>query len=144
MSRKVKILGYASRNITTFYQNVRKSNPHTYSREQMKNNIREIKASISQIENGLSGKVILKDKIRSVVSNPISGIQYKVQRCNVRRMQWHFIYYIENDTICIVNAIHGQNMKEYITENRDSKNLPEIQAILNLEQRMNNLYTQSH
>lgn len=125
--------------ILNFYKGVFHKYSHTYSFEMMQHNIEESVKSITQIGNGKFGKSILQNKISQVVPNPINGVQYKVQKCSVRTIQWHFIYYVENDTIYIVNAIHGQNMKDHITENFDPKNSPEIQAILDLEQRMNSL-----
>lgn len=121
MRGKVKLLGNAVNAITSFYHNVRKSRPHTYSQEQMISNIRNVKSLVLQITE-TSGRSIKQDKILDVVSSPIEGIEYKVQSCKIRTIQWYFIYYIANETIYVVNAIHGQNLKSHITEALNSKN----------------------
>lgn len=49
MRGKVKLLGNVVNAITSFYHNVKKSRPHTYSQEQMISNIRDVKSLILQI-----------------------------------------------------------------------------------------------
>jgi len=91
----------ASNKINSFYRNVAKKYKHTYSFEQMCNNLREAYSVVYQIENGLLRR------------NPtIKRWEGKGFMANTKK--WYYLYQIEGDTIYVLDACHSQNMHESI------------------------------
>ena len=87
-------------NIEDFYQNVSKKYRHTYSLQQMYQNIDAAINSIYQIENGLLR--------RQPIISRWKGLYMAVSKDR----KWYFAYHIDGDTIYVEDACHAQTMHE--------------------------------
>ena len=84
--------------ITAFYRNVSKKYKHTYSLEQMEQNVRDAYVAMFQIEHTL----LRREPTRSRWAGYLMANKGK----------WYYAYVIDGDTITVVDACHAQNMHD--------------------------------
>ena len=88
----------AFQKIRSFYNNVAKKYQHTYSYEDMEQNVHDAFFSIYAIEKSLPRR------------------QPKISRWSGYHMantdKWYYAYIIDGDNIIVVDACHAQNMHE--------------------------------
>ncbi len=84
--------------ITAFYRNVSKKYKHTYSLEQMEQNVRHAYVAMFQIEHTL----LRREPTRSRWAGYLMANKGK----------WYYAYVIDGDTITVVDACHAQNMHD--------------------------------
>ena len=84
--------------ITAFYRNVSKKYKHTYSLEQMEQNVRDAYVAMFQIEQTLLRR------------EPTLSRWADYHMAN--KGKWYYAYVINGDTITVVDACHAQNMHE--------------------------------
>ena len=95
-----KIKNRVGTKIRQFYKNVAKKYKHTYSLQQMYQNIDNAINSIYQIENGLLRR------------QPTISRWNGLFMATSRDRKWYIAYRIEGDTIYVEDACHAQNMHE--------------------------------
>ena len=87
-----------AKNITSFYRNVSKKYKHTYSLEQMEQNVRDAYDAMFQIERTLLRR------------EPTLSRWAGLYMANTDK--WYYAYVIDADTITVVDVCHAQNMHE--------------------------------
>ena len=87
-----------AKNITSFYRNVSKKYKHTYSLEQMEQNVRDAYNAMFQIERTLLRR------------EPTLSRWKGLYMANTDK--WYYAYVIDADTITVVDVCHAQNMHE--------------------------------
>ena len=87
-----------AKNITSFYRNVSKKYKHTYSLEQMEQNVRDAYDAMFQIERTLLRR------------EPTQSRWKGLYMANTDK--WYYAYVIDADTITVVDVCHAQNMHE--------------------------------
>lgn len=87
-----------AKNITSFYRNVSKKYKHTYSLEQMEQNVRDAYDAMFQIERTLLRR------------EPTLSRWKGLYMANTDK--WYYAYVIDADTITVVDVCHAQNMHE--------------------------------
>lgn len=92
----------ASNAIRTFYKNVSKKYQHTYSLEQMINNVDTALDAIYHIDQSMV-KINKQSITKTFKSWQLKGYQI----ASIKK--WHYAYTIENDTIIVHDACHQQN-----------------------------------
>ena len=87
-----------AKNITSFYRNVSKKYKHTYSLEQMEQNVRDAYDAMFQIERTLLRR------------EPTLSRWKGLYMANTDK--WYYAYVIDADTITVVDVCHAQHMHE--------------------------------